>query len=588
MQKLRGITFISAFISFILLFSGLFIGKVAVLKAATTSDTGGLIAQIYINGNLDSSYKVPGMTQSNDVVMIGRQGYMFEPYSQLEFKGCLDDLRVYNQALSYEKIQSLYQMGNNITAVQGATLANGALISEKDYDSQNWTEVPCTSSTIDYRGGKWQTWDWYNYKGNKKPLLGSNDYGATIEFSTPEATDVAVQLTTKGCWTRTSRAELYIDGELKYIWNLNDTNNYRYDEGQQLLLLSNGDRKQHTIKIVNKSSNTGDKTNWLDIWSYSYKDNSAALGIKVTIDGVQQTYPQSPIILNDRVMIPMRSIFESLGATISWNENTQTVTARKGKTVISMTIGAPVAYKGATIIPLDQPAVIINDRSMVPVRFVGEALGCRVNWVSETRTVEIRQVEEIHPYIEYNNAPQGSEYLYPRWSKNIPGRLTLAGEDGFPGDITTDNFAIFEKPGWGLGSFTKIANASLDAAKGQFATMWMLELQILASESELTKHYNANVFHLTRYHLYKQASKCFHYGNGFDYILLRDKAFDNSINYLGNEYVREECTWVGVYDDRNPNTYLLVFPGKWIPVCQTSFIWDGFEWEGDPLINTKN
>ncbi|MDD2498925.1 MAG: stalk domain-containing protein [Desulfitobacteriaceae bacterium] len=70
--------------------------------------------------------------------------------------------------------------------------------------------------------------------------------------------------------------------------------------------------------------------------------------IKVSIDGVRQSYPQPPVIINGRVMVPMRAIFEALGATIGWDGSTQTVTAIKGETRISMQIGAAVSYKGAT------------------------------------------------------------------------------------------------------------------------------------------------------------------------------------------------------------------------------------------------
>lgn len=283
-------------------------------------------------------------------------------------------------------------------------------------------------------------------------------------------------------------------------------------------------------------------------------------------------------------MVPMRAIFEALGAKVSWDGPSQTVCAIKGNTHITIGIGAPVAHVNVTNIPLDQSAIILNGSTMVPVRFVSEALGARVNWNSETQTVEIFNPGAAHfnTPIKYEPAQQGSEYLYPRGD-------IFSGADGFPGDIKTDGFAVFEKPQWGLSSFKDIAKASLDAAYGNFGGLWELELKIFASQSELTNHYHATVFNLTRYHLYDKALQIYALpGNGCFYDILYDKTKDNSIDYLGNKYVKENCAWVGVYDDRNPNKYLLVFSGKWIPVCQSSILSHGFNWQGVPLIEKGN
>ena len=114
-------------------------------------------------------------------------------------------------------------------------------------------------------------------------------------------------------------------------------------------------------------------------------DNS----IKVCIDGKNQTYDQPPVIINDRVMVPLRGIFEALGATVSWDDQTQTVTAIKSGTTIQLTIGSAVAYKNGNPIQLDVPPQIVNDRTMVPVRFVSEALGCKVDWIDSPQTVNI-------------------------------------------------------------------------------------------------------------------------------------------------------------------------------------------------------
>jgi hypothetical protein len=85
----------------------------------------------------------------------------------------------------------------------------------------------------------------------------------------------------------------------------------------------------------------------------------------------------------------MRTIFEALGAEITWDGTTRTVTATKDDTTIALTIGSTTATVNGRAETLDQPAVIVGSRTLVPLRFVGEALGVTVNWDGATRTVSI-------------------------------------------------------------------------------------------------------------------------------------------------------------------------------------------------------
>ncbi|WP_238473349.1 stalk domain-containing protein [Desulforamulus profundi] len=90
----------------------------------------------------------------------------------------------------------------------------------------------------------------------------------------------------------------------------------------------------------------------------------------------------APIIDQGRTLVPMRKIFERLGAEINWDEATKTVTAVKGELKIELTVGKTTAVVNGKNIKLDVPAKVINGRTLVPMRFVGEALGAKVNYVT--------------------------------------------------------------------------------------------------------------------------------------------------------------------------------------------------------------
>ena len=78
--------------------------------------------------------------------------------------------------------------------------------------------------------------------------------------------------------------------------------------------------------------------------------------------------------------MPLRAIFEALGAQIEWDDATQTVTASKNGTVIKVQIGNNIMTKNGTQITLDVPAKLVTSRTLVPARAVAEAFGCKVDW----------------------------------------------------------------------------------------------------------------------------------------------------------------------------------------------------------------
>ncbi|MBI2573998.1 MAG: copper amine oxidase N-terminal domain-containing protein [Candidatus Wildermuthbacteria bacterium] len=110
----------------------------------------------------------------------------------------------------------------------------------------------------------------------------------------------------------------------------------------------------------------------------------------MVVDGRPLVMDVPPTIINERTLVPMRAIFEALEAKVGWDEDSGWVTATtKDKKRLILPIKSPrAAFDGRTF-ELDVPALIINNRTMVPLRFVGEMLGAFVEWIPDSRTVQI-------------------------------------------------------------------------------------------------------------------------------------------------------------------------------------------------------
>lgn len=110
---------------------------------------------------------------------------------------------------------------------------------------------------------------------------------------------------------------------------------------------------------------------------------------KISVFGREIKNDVAPKIVNDRTMLPIRIVAESLGGTVTWNGELQRVTIQKGADVILITIGADTAYVNGTAVKLDAAAFVENGRTYLPLRFVSETLGAQVVWNEAEKTVTI-------------------------------------------------------------------------------------------------------------------------------------------------------------------------------------------------------
>lgn len=118
-------------------------------------------------------------------------------------------------------------------------------------------------------------------------------------------------------------------------------------------------------------------------------ENKILYAIKVILNEKEVVFDVQPRILDERTLIPVRSVFESLGAEVSWEKSTGTISVLRDSNVIKLIVGSKFAYVDQKQVMLDVPSSIIDGRAMVPVRFIAEELGFKVAWNGEKRAVFI-------------------------------------------------------------------------------------------------------------------------------------------------------------------------------------------------------
>ncbi|XEC93699.1 stalk domain-containing protein [Paenibacillus tarimensis] len=130
--------------------------------------------------------------------------------------------------------------------------------------------------------------------------------------------------------------------------------------------------------------------------------------IQVYVDGEKLKLDPAPVQEKGTTLVPMRPIFQALGAQLTWEQQSKTVIAKQGYTTITLQVGAKQAVVNSKSVPLDVPAKLVQGTTMVPLRFVGEALGAKVKWNQKARTVELTSAEaQLEEY--WNSLPEAPE-----------------------------------------------------------------------------------------------------------------------------------------------------------------------------------
>ncbi|MFJ2047732.1 stalk domain-containing protein [Paenibacillus taichungensis] len=144
----------------------------------------------------------------------------------------------------------------------------------------------------------------------------------------------------------------------------------------------------------------------------------AAARISIYINDAELPSAQAPVMKGGRVLVPLRSIFEGLDATVEYTNRTKTIKASRGDQEVSLTLGSKTAYINGEAVALDVPANTIKGNTMVPIRFVSEAFGEKVFWNSRNQRVDIKTT----------STPPVDETKYAAW--NIYGSVSGSNGDG--------------------------------------------------------------------------------------------------------------------------------------------------------------
>ena len=117
----------------------------------------------------------------------------------------------------------------------------------------------------------------------------------------------------------------------------------------------------------------------------------------MTVNGEEKPIDEqgtAPVVINGRTLLPVRAVIEEIGGKVEWDSETQTVILARGKDIVVLGIDNTTAYHNEESHTLDVAPTIINYRTMIPIRFIAESFNFDVAWDNETQTVTITKAAD--------------------------------------------------------------------------------------------------------------------------------------------------------------------------------------------------
>ena len=182
--------------------------------------------------------------------------------------------------------------------------------------------------------------------------------------------------------------------------------------------------------------NTGLAT--LAIAASAVSANAQMRTTRVEVNGTMLNTQVAPIQRHNRTLVPMRAIFNRLGAQVNYDNQTRRITARRGSTDVMLNIGSRYATVNGRNVTLDQAPMVRNQRTLVPLRFVSEALGAQVGWNENQRLVTIQDNNAMA-----NNPNRPGSQVGGYNTISVPARCRRKSSTGtatFVGDIAARRY----------------------------------------------------------------------------------------------------------------------------------------------------
>jgi len=147
---------------------------------------------------------------------------------------------------------------------------------------------------------------------------------------------------------------------------------------------------------------------------------SAQTEVKVTLDGNEVYFPDAKPFIDerDRVLVPIRFVSEALGALVDWENESRTAVIKQGNDEIHYTVYQPMAYLNGEMMVMDTYGILKDERTLVPIRFISELLGCTVVWDENTSTVVITSPKDVLDFpepeisVNYPKSPSDKRLLW--------------------------------------------------------------------------------------------------------------------------------------------------------------------------------
>ena len=181
----------------------------------------------------------------------------------------------------------------------------------------------------------------------------------------------------------------------------------------------------------------------------------AADNIYVILDGNYIEFDVMPQIINGRTMVPIRAIFEKMGAIVEWDATTGSAICTKGDTVVKMTVDSMDMYINGQVTKMDIAPVIIKGRTLAPARYVAEAFGADVQWSQKTKTVVIGS-KDVYAYAEYPDIPDlGRCYNIPVANEGVQNGYKVFSYLFSDTDNEESYERVYEKSASSLGEYVE-------------------------------------------------------------------------------------------------------------------------------------